>query len=166
MRSARRWGRGLAVAAGTVVLAGLVPGAIPADTASADDACGNSGDDYAGSFTGTVLQGDGPETLTYTIAFNTTSDTYSAKLSVSDTSGVYETQDVFTILAVQDLGNPMLTVPHWHTDNRVVFEDVTARKTQCLTGPLPGGGTVSPPTVTSFVIRPTDGADIIMIRQT
>ncbi|WP_327389058.1 hypothetical protein [Streptomyces sp. NBC_01207] len=168
MRSARNLGRSLAIAAGTAVLAGLVPGVIPADTASAADACGNAFTDYAGTFTGTVLQGDGPEQLNYTIEFG--GQQYTSTMVVSNVNtpmtGSYQAQGFTKILTVQSIGNVVLTVPHWHTDNRVSFEEVKGKSTQCQSGALPGGGTASPPTVTSFVIRPMDGAEIVMIRQT
>ncbi|MEU9778842.1 hypothetical protein [Streptomyces sp. NPDC047968] len=168
MRSARKWGKSLAAVAGAAALAGIVPGPVPAHTAFAADACGNNINDYAGTFVGTALQGDGPEKLTYTITFPTGLLTgfYTSQLTVSDTSGTYGTEGEYTIVTVQDLGYLLLTVPHWITENRAIFAEVTASKTQCLSGPLPGGGSASPPTVTSFVIRVIDGADIIMIRQT
>ncbi|MEU9779040.1 hypothetical protein [Streptomyces sp. NPDC047968] len=112
-----------------------------------------------------MLQGDGPETLSYTIEFTNSGTFYTATLVVSDTTGSYQTQGVPLILTVQSLGNVVLTVPHWNFDNRVSYEKVTATDTQCQPGPLPGGGSVAPPTVTSFVIRPMNGAEIVLIRQ-
>ncbi|WP_327389066.1 hypothetical protein [Streptomyces sp. NBC_01207] len=121
--------------------------------------------DYAGTFTGTVLQGDGPETLNYTFTVPQVG-AYIMQLSVSSTSGTYQVEGWQKIQSVQSLGNLVITVPHWHSDNRVTYEEVRAMNTQCQSGALPGGGNATPPTVTSFTIRPADGAEIIMIRQT
>ncbi|MEU9779351.1 hypothetical protein [Streptomyces sp. NPDC047968] len=154
------------MAAGAAVLAGLVPGVVPASTASAVDACGQFPIDYAGTFTGTVLQGDGPEQLNYSIQFPPAPvGSYVAALTVSSTSGTYQVAGFQKILGVQSIGYLVMTVPHWHTDNRITYEEVKVMNTQCLMGNLPSGAPVTPPAVTSFTIRPADGAEIVMIRQ-
>ncbi|MET9694848.1 hypothetical protein ABZY81_41785 [Streptomyces sp. NPDC006514] len=155
-------GRSLAVAAATAVLAGLVPSIIPTPTATGLDNCGNAGTDYSGTFTGTVLQGDGPETLTYTITFlsGINEGFFTAQLTVSGVSGSYASQGTFEIHTVQGLGQPVLTLPHWHPANHVTYEEIRATRTACLT---PGPAASS--AVTSFAIRPMGDADVIMIQQ-
>ncbi|MET9695133.1 hypothetical protein ABZY81_43365 [Streptomyces sp. NPDC006514] len=164
-------GRSLAVAAATAVLAGLVPSIISTPTADAADACGINLADYSGTYTGSVLQGDGPEQLNYTMEFlNGVFGSYTVTMVVSNAgvpiTGNYTTQGIAKILAVQSMGNVVLTVPHWQVTNRISFEEVRAKNTQCQSGALPGGGTATPPAVTSFTIRPMNGAEIVMIRQT
>ncbi|MEU9778841.1 hypothetical protein [Streptomyces sp. NPDC047968] len=144
----------------TAVLTGLFPGIqLPgAYAAIPPDACGNLFGDYLGTYTGTVLQGDGPETLTYTMV-GSGGPFYSVTLTVSDTTGQYQTQGDAKILGVNAVGSLMIKVPVWHNDNRVTYEDVTTNNTQCL----PGTTLTTQPT--SFTIRPMDGAEIIMMLQ-
>ncbi|MFI5673008.1 hypothetical protein [Streptomyces sp. NPDC051704] len=159
MRSARVLGRSLAIAASAAVLGGIVPGVVPASTAFAADACGQAFADYAGTFTGTVLLGNGPEQLTYTLTFPRPG-VYDMRLAVSGASGTHEVQGSAKIQSTQSVGNLVLTVPVFRAQGSAEYMDVTARDTQCQAGMA---GT-TPPTVTAFTFTVPGGPDIVMMR--
>ncbi|MFG3350922.1 hypothetical protein [Streptomyces sp. NPDC048001] len=160
MKSARLLGRSLAIAAGVAALGGMVPGVVPAATAFAADACGQSFHDYKGTFTGTTLVDGGPQQLTYTLEFPKPG-TYVMRLAVLGSSGTHQVQGPMKIVSTQSVGRLMLTVPVFQAKGPTEYMEVTARDTQCEPGLL---GT-TPPEVTAFSLNlPMGGQEVIMSR--